>query len=218
MYIHANAAPISATDDALENDETMQDEIILAATEKLRKHSGNEAMHQPVVHFKGDQVHISELRRQDLYLLWKSPPLYRGTPMKLISKGLWFQEGYVNEFKGGPGMRKEAFVKAFEAQYSKYKPASKREGLYAVYARFYQVVGVAGEPIFAGQVIMFSEEIDFSEEDKPFFVKQRERKRQRVGEVERDALANKQAVDTFTSDLQEPANKSARVVASTADT
>lgn len=93
--------------------------------------------------------------------------------MEFISKGLFYTKPRISTFKEGTAMKKDVFVEAFKKQFAPQVAApSSDRGLQFAYARFYEVSGVPGGPIFSGQVLMFSNEVDVPQVHKPFFMKQ----------------------------------------------
>lgn len=70
-------------------------------------------------------------------------------------------------------MKKEDFVLEVRKQYVPHMAKSYRDsGLQKLYAKFYEVSGRPGGPVFSGHVVMISNEIDVDKVHKPFFVKQ----------------------------------------------
>lgn len=155
--------------------EAQQDEIILAIIDALGDLIGQDAMEQPPIHFEGQEVHVSGLNSTATRHLWNSPPVLREKPMKFVSRGLSWPQPYVMSFHGGTAMKKDAFIEAFEKQYSNHRAKTHKEtGLHAAFARFYDIKSLPGGPVFAGQVLMFNNGTNIGETVKPFFVKQHE--------------------------------------------
>ncbi|CBQ72802.1 hypothetical protein sr13414 [Sporisorium reilianum SRZ2] len=153
--------------------EEVQDEIILAVLKRIREAPAPNILTQPIIHFVGQHVYVSLLTTQALMHLWSSPPLFRGAHMDFVSKGLFYTKPHISTFKEGRAMKKDAFVDAFKKQYARHVAAlSSDSGLQFAYARFYEVSGVPGGPIFSGQVLMFSNEVDVPQVHKPFFIQE----------------------------------------------
>lgn len=148
--------------------EELQDEIILAITRRIRQAGTLSA--QPLIHFDSAHVHVSGLDRDALIHLWKMPPVVRGKAMSFVTKGLWLDQPHVKTFSSGPAMPRGAFLKTFADQYAAQSAQIKSNiGLYAAFARFYQVNNVGGEPIFSGNVIVFGSGLSVVDFVKPFF-------------------------------------------------
>ncbi|GAC94446.1 hypothetical protein PHSY_002017 [Pseudozyma hubeiensis SY62] len=152
--------------------EDVQDEIILAILKRIRAAPEPNILTQPIVHFDGHQVYVSLLTTQALLHLWQCPPIFRDHPMEFVSKGLFYENPKISHFKQGTAMSKDLFVEQFRKQYKPhFAVKSTDSGLRVACARFYEVSGIPGGPVFSGEVLMFSNELDTAEVHKPFFVK-----------------------------------------------
>lgn len=152
--------------------EEIQDEIILAILKRVREAPEPNPLTQPVIHFEGHQAYVSLLTTQALLHLWQWPPIFRDYPMEFVSKGLFYKSPKASHFKQGTAMSKDLFVERFKRQYKPHFGVnSSDKGLRVAYARFYEVSGIPGGPVFSGEVLMFSNELDTAEVHKPFFVK-----------------------------------------------
>lgn len=153
-------------------DDDTQDEIILAITKSITEAPEPNIPTQPMIHFVGHEAYVSSLYTMALVHLWFSPPIFRGQPMTFVSKGLFFKNPYVSNFVRSPAMKKEAFVEAFKSHFAPHVAKSKTgPGLHFAFAKFYEVSGLPGGPIFTGQVLLISDEIDVGEKHKPSFLK-----------------------------------------------
>ena len=134
-----------------------RDEILIGVAKALIENSDSGRAPQPQVHFEGRNVHVSGLSRPLLLALSASPPTVRGSPMKLVKKGLPFDRPHVKTYSDVQAMKLSQFIAKFHEHYkSHYAKDIHSDGLQAAFASYYEINGLAQGPIFAGELILMS--------------------------------------------------------------
>lgn len=104
-------------------------------------------LRQPLVHFSGRNVHISGLDQVLLEAFWKTPPTFKGKPMKFVSKGAPFDDLFVFDVHGVAAMNRDELLRAVQKQHSSLK---------IVLASVYQANEIPGRPSFCGDLVVFA--------------------------------------------------------------
>ena len=98
-----------------------QDEIILSISIALTLPNEPRLTSEPVVHFKGTTVYVSNLNLMSLFCLLVTPPTVRYNQMKLVEKGLPFVNPHVKKYENMEAMKFEDFEEGILEQYTRRK-------------------------------------------------------------------------------------------------
>ncbi|SJX62635.1 uncharacterized protein SRS1_13415 [Sporisorium reilianum f. sp. reilianum] len=123
-------------------------EIVLEISQTFKRICLPSALKQPCVSFVGQEVHLASLSEALLEAFWKSPPVFKGDPMKFVTRGLPF--GHMKTWYAvniAAMSRDELIRKIDNATESEMK---------LVLASLYQVKGIPGSPMFGGDVYIHS--------------------------------------------------------------
>lgn len=123
-------------------------EIILEISQTFKSICQPPALKQPCVSFVGQEVHLASLDAALLEAFWKSPPVFKGHPMKFVSRGLPFG-GISTWFAVNiPAMTRDELFRKIDS--------ATTSDMMLVIASIYQVKSIPGSPMFGGDVYIYS--------------------------------------------------------------
>ena len=134
-----------------------QEEILALIGGRVLSSPYTESFPPPLVHFYRQKVTLHSHDQRLLQELWLQPPVFRGKPMKIISRGFPHANISMYYSETVPAMTQEDLVKAINA--------NADEHLKAVVARNYEIQDVTDGPIFSGFMVLFATENWFTGRD-----------------------------------------------------
>lgn len=147
-------------DTAFKSDERI--DILLEIGKKFQATNPSLPQLQPIVHFVGQEVHISSLDDTFLEAFWKHPPVFRGKAMNFVSRGLPFENIEVYVVEGASASRRDDLVRSIaEDDAIHRKVYTDGSGTKLVLASLYQLQGMLGGPIFGGDLLVFRNKIRY---------------------------------------------------------
>lgn len=157
-YVFDNSLPWSANafetvfrlDDSQESRKVLslvpeRNEIVSEIATYFQKVRPQNLTEQPFVHIRGEEIHVRFQSSVFLKALWKTPPSYKGQPMKLVSKGLG---------KGGTRVYKAYLPSETKADLEKRLEGKTFPGVEFILADIYEVENLGGGPIFRGDFVL----------------------------------------------------------------
>lgn len=125
-------------------------DIILEVCKRAAQLSTDVPLHHPKIHFKDGQVHLMYKDQAFPESLWREPLVVNNKTLEFVSRGLPFDNVIVFEVSGSPAMTEEEIQSKFKTFLS----GRQRNSIHAI-AQFYQVDGLAGGPIYTGDLRIF---------------------------------------------------------------